>query len=85
MPRRPRKNENDAIEAYQQKVKRFERKHHIFAAMLIGSAVVLVWRGVWNLADVYLFPNQDVASAVVCIVIGFLVLYARDFDFKEFP
>lgn len=84
MPPRLRKNENARIEMYQQKVKRFERRHHIFAALLVGSAIVLFWRGVWNLADIYLFPNQDVASAVVCIVVSFIILYLRDFDLKEF-
>lgn len=84
MPRRMRKNENQTVERYQRKVKRFERKHHILAAMLVGTAIVFLWRGVWNLADIYLFPNQDVVSAVVCIVVGFIILYLRDFDLKEF-
>ncbi len=65
-------------------MRRFERQHHILAAMLVGTAIVLLWRGVWHLADIYIFPNQDVASAAVCILIGFVILYLRDFDLKEF-
>jgi ABC-type Fe3+-siderophore transport system permease subunit len=84
MPKRLRKNENQTIEKYQRKVKRFEHRHHILAAMLVGIAIVLLWRGVWELADIYIFPNQDIVSAVVCIVVGFTILYLRDFDLKEF-
>ncbi|MFZ2255394.1 MAG: hypothetical protein WAW59_04660 [Patescibacteria group bacterium] len=25
-------------------------------AFLVGSAIILFWRGVWNLADLFLFP-----------------------------
>ena len=72
------------IKHYKRIVKKFEHNHHIFAALLVGSALVLMWRGIWNLADIYLFPNQDFLSAIISILIGFLILYMRDFNLKEF-
>jgi hypothetical protein len=72
-----------SIKQYQKSVKRFEKKHHIFAALLIGTAFVLFWRGVWHLADLYLFPHNELLSAVASIAFAFLVLYLRDFDLKE--
>ncbi len=74
----------EVVRHYKYLVKKFEHKHHIFAALLIGSALVLMWRGIWHLADIYLFPNQDVVSALLSILIGFIILYMRDFDLKEF-
>jgi len=72
------------IHHYKNIVNRFEHRHHIFAALLIGTAIVLLWRGIWNLADLYLFPGQDVLSSIISISIGFFILYLRDFDLKEF-
>lgn len=79
-----RNKETPTIAQYKKSVRRFEHRHHIFASMLIGSAIVLLWRGIWSLADIYLFPNQDVVSAGLSILIGFVILYLRDFDVKEF-
>jgi len=48
---------------------------------IIGA--VLVWRGVWVLADRYLFPDHPDISAVVSIFIGILILYIEDRKLKE--
>ena len=68
---------------WQLAVKRYERKHHVLSALLIGSALVLFWRGVWMLADLYLFPEDYLMSAAVSVLVAFLILYFRDFDLKE--
>jgi len=72
------------FERFKDRVKRLEHRHHVLAALLVGTGIVLLWRGIWDLADVYLFPSQDVLSAAVSILIGFLILYSRNFDLKEF-
>ncbi|MFH1248558.1 MAG: hypothetical protein V1660_00205 [archaeon] len=74
---------SSSINRFKKSVKSYENKHHILAALIIGSSIVLFWRGVWILADFYLFPGQDFLSAILSILIGFVVLYLRDFDLKE--
>jgi Fuseless len=39
--------------------------------------IVLIWRGVWNIADLYLYPDNKVLSYVIGIIIGaaFVVLF----------
>ena len=71
------------IAKYKKKIKRFEKEHHVFTALLVGAALVLFWRGTWHLADEYLFPNHHLLSAVASVVIAFIILYLRDFDLKE--
>ena len=71
------------IKTYKKSVRKFEKRHHIFSALLVGAALILFWRGTWYLADEYLFPNNHVLSAVVSIIIAFIILYFRDFDLKE--
>lgn len=71
------------IENYKQKVQKFEKKHHIFTAMLVYAAMVLIWRGIWILGDILLFPETLLLSALSSILIGFIILYLRDFKLKE--
>jgi hypothetical protein len=43
----------------------------------------MLWRGIWGLADLYLFPNSPTLSYLLSIVIGGLVLYLDDFSLKD--
>ena len=52
-----------------------------FLALAIG--VILTWRGVWGLADVYLFPGNDVASFVASVIIGLVILIILKRDLTE--
>lgn len=38
--------------------KKSEKKPAPLSAILIAGAVIMFWRGVWGLMDVYLFPNN---------------------------
>ena len=75
---------NRWINSYKIHVDIYEHRHYILTALILGSGIVFIWRGIWNLADIYLFPGQDVASAIASFIIGFFVLYIPDFDLNEF-
>jgi len=67
----------------------FRRKDRKKAAMnfsraiLIGTAVVLFWRGVWGLLDLYFFPDHQVISFIGSLLIGIGILYFTKTLFKE--
>ncbi len=46
--------------------------------LVIAIGVVLVWRGIWHLADEYLFPNNETLSSIVSLIAGILILYLPD-------
>lgn len=46
-------------------------------------AVVLLWRGVWSLLDMYFFPNNPVISNIIGIILGLALLLIDDFALKE--
>ena len=46
--------------------------------LLIGTAAVLFWRGVWGLMDLYVFPNHALSSYVSSLVVGIAVLLATN-------
>ncbi len=54
-----------------------------FSMLMIGIAVILIWRGVWNLLDEYLLPDNFLLSNLIGIFVGLLMLYLPDKDIKE--
>ncbi|MBI4159489.1 hypothetical protein HY500_04520 [Candidatus Woesearchaeota archaeon] len=40
------------------KISRMKTHHQIIFSIMIGVAVISFWRGVWELQDIYLFPNN---------------------------
>lgn len=51
--------------------------------LLIAVAVILVWRGVWNLVDIYFLPEYPILSNVLGILLGVLIIYLPDRTLKE--
>lgn len=54
------------------------RDKHFIRNLVIAIGVVLVRRGVWHLADEYLFPNDQLFSSVVSLIVWILILYLPD-------
>lgn len=54
----------------------------VVESLLLGAAIILFWRGVWNLTDIYLYPLNDVMSATVGLLIGVGILYAFNFNLR---
>ncbi len=49
-------------------------------AFFVGAAIILFWRGIWNLADNYLFPDYPIISAFASLLIGMgLMILTRSF------
>lgn len=54
-----------------------------FRTLVVAIAVIFIWRGAWNLMDMYLFPETPVVSNIIGVVIGLMLLYLPDGDLKE--
>ncbi len=49
-------------------------------AFFVGAAIILFWRGIWNLADHYLFPGHSNLSAFASLFIGLgILILSRNF------
>ncbi len=53
-----------------------KQKSSFLHIILIAMAVVLFWRGAWGLMDLYVFPENDLLSYVVSLVVGIGILFA---------
>lgn len=63
--------------------KRFEKKHRIIFAFMVGLSVVMFWRGAWGLMDLYLFPHSPTISFIISLIIGLCILYFSKYAVKE--
>lgn len=61
------------------KIKKFRKNHksnlNIF---IVCVSIIMIWRGVWDLLDIYLFPNNRLLSCIICIIIWVWVLLLDD-------
>lgn len=58
---------------------KLKNKRTTLNSIVIVVAIIMLWRGVWGLLDVYLFPGIPTLSYLVSITLGILVLYLNDF------
>ena len=62
-------------------MKKFGRKFgfsfnpRFFPVLVTVIGIVMVWRGVWFLLDLYLFPNHPELSGLTSLLIGLTILY----------
>lgn len=57
--------------------------HPNWYSIVVGFLIILFWRGIWGLMDIYLFPGNESTSYIVSGVVGLLLLYLNDFRLKE--
>jgi hypothetical protein len=63
------------------KEKKQKLKLNAFILLLV---VVLLWRGVWMLLDIYFYPDNPLASAWACIIMAlFLILFPRSIEIEH--
>jgi hypothetical protein len=58
---------------------RLERRHKIIFSLVIAIAIILFWRGIWNLADEYLIPEDFVFSNLLSIILALAILGASEY------
>ena len=54
-----------------------------FRNLTLILATILIWRGVWNYADKYFFPNDFFLSNLLTIIVGICLLFVFDSEVKE--
>lgn len=77
---------NYLVEKIHRKYHRFfEQSHPILSSILVGTAVVLFWRGMWGVLDLYLFPSNAALSYALSTLLGIVFLIVHDGlrDIKE--
>lgn len=64
-------------------IQRIKKKFPNFNSLVVVIGVVLVWRGIWHIADMYLLPDNDLYSSIAGIIIGIMLLLVDDLRLNE--
>lgn len=46
-------------------------------------AIVIMWRGIWGLMDIFIFPHNELYSSLVSIAVGFVLIISDGKGIKE--
>lgn len=66
------------------KLKNFRRNYNSnWNIFVVCIAIVMIWRWIWDLLDMYIFPNHPLFSNLICIAIGVIVLLVDDGNLWE--
>lgn len=63
--------------------KELKSRHQIIFSLLIGIGVISFWRGIWELSDIYIFPNNLELSLWTSVIIGALIVFGSRHAIKE--
>lgn len=66
------------------KKKKHNRVFHLFQSLTVGTGLILLWRGMWGLLDVYLFPNHPILSYTISFLLGLFILLIDDIELSMF-
>ncbi|MCH8518498.1 hypothetical protein LAT59_01935 [Candidatus Gracilibacteria bacterium] len=66
------------IKKIKRKVFRFLRPLSDIKLLIFAIAIVIIWRGVWNLTDAYFLPDHFLISNMLSIALGILILFLSD-------
>jgi hypothetical protein len=49
--------------------------NYIFNEIIISNITIVIWRGLYHFLDKYLYPDDLVQSASICLVIGYILYF----------
>lgn len=64
------------------KFKKLEVHHQIIWSLVIATALVSIWRGIWGLMDKFIFPNDLVLSSITTLVLGIIIFAITHYKLK---
>lgn len=62
------------IDFLEKRLYKKKRERGFWQAVVIDVSAVLLWRGLWGLMDLYIFPNHQELSFVFSAGLGLLLL-----------
>ena len=61
---------NKFVKKLLRKFKKFRENHKSNVNILIECiAIIMIWRGVWDLLEIYVFPENQLVSNIMCIIV----------------
>jgi hypothetical protein len=64
-------------------LRKLRRTYHNGYVVVVATAVVMFWHGMFGLLDTYFFPGNPILGYVLALAIGLFVLFVNDFRLDE--
>ena len=66
------------------KIKKFRKDNNSnLNTIVVCISVIMVWRWIWDLLDMYVFPNTPLLSDLLCIALWIAILLIDDWKLSE--
>ncbi len=73
----------ESVQDHRSTVARLKSEHPTANAIVVIFAIIMIWRGVWELLNLYLFPGSPTFSNLLSLALGALILHFDDFSLKD--
>lgn len=57
------------------KLRKFLSTRKTLSIIIDFLGIIILWRGVWGLMDLFLFPGNELLSYIASIGLGFILLF----------
>lgn len=69
---------------FKRKFNKFRKNHDSNRNILIECiAIIMIWRGVWDLLEIYIFPDSPFISNTLCVILWIGILLLDDWKLWE--
>ena len=51
--------------------------------IIVCVCIIMIWRAVWDMCDLFIFPDNQILSDIICFVIWIIVLLIDDGKLEE--
>ncbi|MDD3263151.1 MAG: hypothetical protein PHR61_04925 [Candidatus Absconditabacteria bacterium] len=65
------------------KIKKLRKNRTNINILVTTMAIVMIWRGVWGLLDMFVFPNNPFFSYLISVFLGILLLFIDNEELDE--
>lgn len=66
------------------RIKRFRKDNDSnLNTIIVCISVIMVWKGIWDLLEIYVFPDNPLVSNILCAVVWFAILLVDDWKLEE--
>ncbi|MPM57818.1 hypothetical protein SDC9_104641 [bioreactor metagenome] len=56
-------------------IRRFLKRRNGLNTILELLGAIAIWWGIWGIMDLFVFPNNELWSYLISIILGFLIIF----------
>jgi len=57
------------------RIRKFLKKRSQLSVLIELLGAIAIWWGIWGIMDLFVFPNNELWSYLISIILGFLIIF----------